>query len=84
MWVDHKDTQVVGTCWAAMALMYAKYPDPAPIANAVRLVMSRQLPVRVISRFGAARCLLTVVAGWLVAARGDRGRVQQELRDLVP
>ncbi|ETW79079.1 hypothetical protein HETIRDRAFT_453585 [Heterobasidion irregulare TC 32-1] len=44
VWVDHKDTQVVGTCWAAMALMYAKYPDPAPIANAVRLVMSRQLP----------------------------------------
>jgi lanosterol synthase len=45
-WVDHADTQVVGTCWAALALMHARYPDPAPIARAVRLVMARQLPVR--------------------------------------
>ncbi|THH19446.1 hypothetical protein EW146_g1727 [Bondarzewia mesenterica] len=44
IWTDHKDTQVVGTCWAAMALMYARYPDPEPIAKAVKLVMSRQLP----------------------------------------
>ena len=28
-----------------MALMYAKYPDPEPIERAVKLVMSRQLPV---------------------------------------
>lgn len=28
-----------------MALMYAKYPHPDPIERAVRLVMSRQLPV---------------------------------------
>lgn len=29
-----------------MALMYAKYPGIKPIAKAVRLVMDRQLPVR--------------------------------------
>jgi lanosterol synthase len=29
-----------------MGLMYAKYPHPEPIERAVKLVMSRQLPVR--------------------------------------
>ena len=46
MWIEHDDTQVVQTSWAAMALMYAKYPHTEPIAKAVALVMSRQLPVR--------------------------------------
>ncbi|TFK45957.1 terpene synthase [Heliocybe sulcata] len=41
-WVEHKRTQVVQTAWAAMALMYAQYPDPVPIERAVKLVMSRQ------------------------------------------
>ena len=45
-WVEHEQTQVVQTCWATMALMYAQYPDPEPIERAVKLVMSRQLPVR--------------------------------------
>jgi len=36
----------VQTAWAVMGLMYAKYPHPEPIERAVRLVMSRQLPVR--------------------------------------
>ena len=44
-WVEHENTQVVQTCWAIMALMYAKYPYPGPIEKAVRLVMSRQRPV---------------------------------------
>lgn len=44
-WIEHAQTQVVQTCWAAMALMYAQYPDPEPIERAVRLVMSRQNPV---------------------------------------
>lgn len=44
-WVEHEDTQVVQTCWAVKSLMYAKYPHPEPIENAVRLVMSRQRPV---------------------------------------
>ncbi|KAJ8094618.1 Lanosterol synthase (Oxidosqualene--lanosterol cyclase) [Marasmius tenuissimus] len=43
-WVDHEDTQVVQTCWAAMALMHGRYPHPEPIERAVKLVMSRQLP----------------------------------------
>ncbi|KAI6112730.1 terpenoid cyclases/protein prenyltransferase alpha-alpha toroid [Pisolithus sp. B1] len=43
-WVEHENTQVVQTCWATMALMYAGYPDPKPIEQAVKLVMSRQLP----------------------------------------
>ena len=37
---------MVQTAWAVMGLMYAKYPHPEPIERAVRLVMSRQLPVR--------------------------------------
>ncbi|KIP08795.1 hypothetical protein PHLGIDRAFT_87649 [Phlebiopsis gigantea 11061_1 CR5-6] len=43
-WVEHAETQVVQTAWAAMALMYAKYPRPEPIERAVKLVMSRQQP----------------------------------------
>ena len=50
-WVEHEQTQVVQTAWAAMALMYAKYPHPAPIERAVRLVMSRQKPVSVLPPF---------------------------------
>ncbi|EEB94341.1 hypothetical protein MPER_06859 [Moniliophthora perniciosa FA553] len=42
-WIDHCDTQVVQTCWAAMGLMYAGYPFAKPITQAVELVMSRQL-----------------------------------------
>jgi lanosterol synthase len=44
-WIEHADTQIVQTCWAAMALMYAGYPDPQPVSKAVKLVMSRQRPV---------------------------------------
>jgi hypothetical protein len=33
------------TSWAAMALMYACYPDKAPIKRAVEQVMSKQLKV---------------------------------------
>ncbi|KAE9408701.1 terpene synthase [Gymnopus androsaceus JB14] len=43
-WIEHKDSQVVQTCWAAMALMYAGYPHPEPLEKAVKLVMDRQLP----------------------------------------
>nr|ALM02366.1 lanosterol synthase [Wolfiporia cocos]ALM02367.1 lanosterol synthase [Wolfiporia cocos]AVK93175.1 lanosterol synthase [Wolfiporia cocos] len=42
IWVEHENTQVVQTCWATMALIYAQYPKPEPIERAVRLVMSRQ------------------------------------------
>ena len=45
VWVEHDNTQVVQTSWAAMALMYARYPHTEPIAKAVALVMSRQQPV---------------------------------------
>ncbi|KAI9511568.1 terpene synthase [Russula earlei] len=44
VWVEHEETQVVQTSWAAMALMYAEYPYTEPITKAVALVMSRQLP----------------------------------------
>ncbi|KAJ6576339.1 terpene synthase [Mycena sp. CBHHK59/15] len=43
-YVHHERSQVVQTSWAAMALMYARYPDTAPIKRAVALVRSRQLP----------------------------------------
>ncbi|KAJ7880320.1 terpenoid cyclases/protein prenyltransferase alpha-alpha toroid [Mycena olivaceomarginata] len=43
-WVEHADTQIVQTCWAVMALMYAGYPHPEPLERGVALVMARQLP----------------------------------------
>ncbi|THH29516.1 hypothetical protein EUX98_g4663 [Antrodiella citrinella] len=43
-YVEHEKTQVVQTAWAAMALIYAGYPEPGPIERAVKLVMSRQRP----------------------------------------
>ncbi|KAF5320081.1 hypothetical protein D9611_010283 [Ephemerocybe angulata] len=43
-WVEHRDTQVVQTCWAVMALMYAGYPHLGPIKRGVKMVMERQLP----------------------------------------
>ncbi|KAJ7902068.1 terpenoid cyclases/protein prenyltransferase alpha-alpha toroid [Mycena olivaceomarginata] len=43
-YVHHEKSQVVQTSWAAMALMYARYPDTAPIKRAVSLVRLRQSP----------------------------------------
>lgn len=45
-WVEHAESQVVQTSWAVMSLMYAHYPHPEPIERGVKLVMSRQKPVR--------------------------------------
>ncbi|KAF7321689.1 Terpene cyclase/mutase family member [Mycena kentingensis (nom. inval.)] len=42
-YIQHERSQVVQTCWATMALMYARYPDVEPIKRAMHLVMSRQL-----------------------------------------
>ncbi|TFK98472.1 terpenoid cyclases/protein prenyltransferase alpha-alpha toroid [Pterulicium gracile] len=42
-WVEHEETQIVQTCWAVMALIYARYPERGPIERGVRLVMGRQL-----------------------------------------
>ena len=36
---------MVQTSWAVMALMHAKYPHTEPIVKAVKLIMSRQLPI---------------------------------------
>jgi lanosterol synthase len=42
-WVDHPEkSQVVQTCWAAIALMYGSYPDKEPIQAALKVVMGRQ------------------------------------------
>ncbi|KAJ7072130.1 terpenoid cyclases/protein prenyltransferase alpha-alpha toroid [Mycena amicta] len=43
-YIHHEKSQVVQTSWAAMALMYARYPDVEPIKRAVVLVRARQLP----------------------------------------
>lgn len=42
VWVDHDKSQVVQTCWAVIALMYAGYPDKEPLRRALKMVMSRQ------------------------------------------
>lgn len=59
VYVEHEMSQVVQTSWAALALMYAKYPHREPIERAAKLVMSRQLPVGVIAS-GTSRFRLTV------------------------
>ncbi|KAJ7178394.1 terpene synthase [Mycena crocata] len=43
-YIQHEKSQVVQTSWAAMALMYARYPDTVPLKRAESLVRSRQLP----------------------------------------
>jgi len=45
-WIDHAESQVVQTSWAALALMSARYPCSEPIEKAVKFVMSRQASVR--------------------------------------
>jgi squalene cyclase len=45
-WVDHAESQVVQTSWAALALMSARYPCSEPIQKAVGFVMSKQASVR--------------------------------------
>jgi len=44
VWVDHERSQVVQTCWAVIALMYAGYPDQRPIRRALAMVVGRQQP----------------------------------------
>ena len=41
-WVDHRDTQVVQTCWALIGLMYAECPDAKALGKGIALVMRRQ------------------------------------------
>jgi hypothetical protein len=67
--------------------MYAKYPHPEPIERAVKLIMSRQLPVcspttPCVLRFGAHG--FVVFAGRFVGARSDRGDVQSDGRHFMP
>ena len=69
-WVDHEQTQVVTTSWATMALMYAQYPEPEPIERAVKMVMSRQLPVSDSFRFEAGLKLNS-----FFLCQNDSGRV---------
>lgn len=73
--MEHENTQVVQTCWAAMALMYAEYPEAGPIEKAVHLVMARQLPV---SRFPTVLLLIWMLTLLLTlthrTARGRRKR----------
>jgi hypothetical protein len=69
-WVEHKDTQVVQTSWATMALMYAKYPYPEPLEKAVKLVMGRQLPVSLLFLFRVLfMCLYRLLSGWFLGTR---------------
>jgi lanosterol synthase len=43
-YVEHKDSQVVQTSWALMALMAAECPDHEAIKRGIRLLMTRQQP----------------------------------------
>jgi len=72
-WVEHKDTQVVQTSWAVMALMYAKYPKKEPIEKGVKMVMDRQLPVSALSC--STDTVLMTFSGRLVGPGSDRGCV---------
>ena len=45
IWIDHPEkSQVVQTSWAAIALMYAGYPEREVLERAVKMVMGRQQP----------------------------------------
>lgn len=50
--------------------MYAKYPDPVPIERAVKLVMSRQLPVS-LSHY--------VLPGWQLTIPQDGSWAQEAI-----
>ncbi|KAG7444051.1 uncharacterized protein BT62DRAFT_921344 [Guyanagaster necrorhizus] len=52
------------TCWATMALMYAEYPYPEPIEKAVELVMSRHLPVPIVSDSSWKTLKAVAPGGW--------------------
>lgn len=36
-YIQHSKSQVTNTAWAALTLMYAKYPEPAPIERALKV-----------------------------------------------
>ena len=71
VWIEHEQTQVVNTSFAAMALMYAEYPDPEPIEKAMRMVMSRQLPVSAPSLHNYECAHVASTTGWFMGARSD-------------
>ncbi|KAI5813548.1 terpenoid cyclases/protein prenyltransferase alpha-alpha toroid [Pyronema omphalodes] len=41
-YIHHKNSQVVNTAWACIALMNARYPDREPIERGIRLLRERQ------------------------------------------
>lgn len=41
---QNKHSQVVGTAWALLTLLFAEYPDRAPLQRGVEFLMRRQLP----------------------------------------
>ncbi|GAA5979903.1 hypothetical protein JCM5350_005536 [Sporobolomyces pararoseus] len=41
-YVHNEKSQVVNTAWAVITLLTAKYPDPTPIVQGCKLIMSRQ------------------------------------------
>lgn len=41
-YIQHEQSQVVQTAWAALALMSAQYPEKEPLRRAMRLIMERQ------------------------------------------
>ncbi|CAG8643364.1 11467_t:CDS:2, partial [Scutellospora calospora] len=43
-YIYHKNSQVVNTAYALLALMAGKYPNEKPIRHGIQLLISRQLP----------------------------------------
>ena len=72
-----------------MCLIYAEYPHPEPIENAVRLVMSRQQKVRTLTRINtwplrlrstlSYAYELTRSLGRILATGSYRRHLQQDL-----
>ncbi|RPB03477.1 terpene synthase [Choiromyces venosus 120613-1] len=44
IYTEHKETQVVNTAWAVIALMNAGYKERGPIERGIKLIMRRQQP----------------------------------------
>lgn len=54
---EHAESLVVQTAWGLMGLLYARYSERKPIERAIKLIISRQLPVS-FSWSSSIHCLL--------------------------
>lgn len=77
VYCQHSSSQVVQTAWAVLSLISAKYPRREPIDRAVKLIMNRQLEVRVSRPLDEPRADEKELAGRKLGPRGHRGHLRE-------